>query len=178
MLSLLQKNLFLFLFLLLLTLPSFCVSAVTCLYVAIFAGQYFRRHLPLANGIVTAGSGVGALVMGPLYHLILSNLGWRMMLRIISCVAFLLFVCALFYRPLPAKYQQAAKNSSKDFKFLDFSVWKIKPFVMWVMSMSFLFLGYFVPFLHLVSVLEFESKISYHCAGTDVYVTGIYTGVT
>lgn len=116
-----------------------------------FAGQYFRKHLPLANGIVTAGSGIGTLAMGPFYHVILSNLGWKMMLRILCGCAFLMFLSALFYRPLPEKYKSVKQEPASETKFFDVSVWKIKPFVVWVVSMSLLFIGYFVPFIHLVS---------------------------
>ena len=115
-----------------------------------YTGQYFQRHLPLANGIVTAGSGIGTLAMGPFYHFILSNLGWKIMLRILSGFAFLMFVSALLYRPLPAKYKRACTEKKERAKLFDLSVWKIKPFVFWVVSMSLLFVGYFVPFIHLV----------------------------
>ena len=121
-----------------------------------YTGQYFQRHLPLANGIVTAGSGIGTLAMGPFYHFILSNLGWKIMLRILSGFAFLMFVSALLYRPLPAKYKRACTEKKERAKLFDLSVWKIRPFVFWVVSMSLLFVGYFVPFIHLVRRLCFN----------------------
>ncbi|CAH3160523.1 unnamed protein product [Pocillopora meandrina] len=112
-------------------------------------GQYFKRYLPLANGIVTAGSGVGTLAMGPLFHVILSSMGWKKMLRIFSGLGIVMLICALLYRPLPAKYKRAQKQPEKKTKLFDFSVWKMKSFVFWVISMSLLFIGYFVPFIHL-----------------------------
>ena len=117
------------------------------------AGQYFRKRLTLANSIVVAGAGIGTLALGPLYEFILSNLGWRVMLRVLSGLAFLVLLCALLYRPLPDKYKkQTKKEPRKESKvFVDLSVWKIKPFVVWVVSTSLMFIGYFVPFSHLVS---------------------------
>lgn len=112
-------------------------------------GQYFEKHLPLANGIVTAGSGIGTLAMGPFYDLVLSNLGWKKMLRILSGFAFVMFLSALMYRPLPAKYKRAHIEAERKTKIFDLSVWKMKSFVFWVVSMSLLFMGYFVPFIHL-----------------------------
>ncbi|XP_073247275.1 monocarboxylate transporter 10-like [Porites lutea] len=127
-------------------------------------GQYFDRNLALANGIITGGSGIGAIAMGPFYHLVLSNLGWKIMLRILSGFAFLMFVSALLYRPLPAKYKRAHIGRKERAKLFDLSVWKIKPFVFWVVSMSLLFFGYFVPFIHLPNFAEIlgvpESKAS------------------
>ena len=127
----------------------------------IFSGQYFKRRLALANGIVTGGSGVGALAMGPFYHLILSNLGWKILLRILSGFAFLMFVSALFYRPLHAKYNRVHAESKERAKLFDLSVWKIKPFVFLVASISLLHIGYFIPFIHLVRNVRYYKMIEY-----------------
>ncbi|KAK2569119.1 Monocarboxylate transporter 10 [Acropora cervicornis] len=117
-------------------------------------GEYFDKHLPLANGIVTAGSGVGTMAMGPFYHFVLSNLGWKMMLRILCAFAFVMILSALLYRPLPARYKRAHSQHKERPKFFDPSVWKMKSFVFWVVSMSLLFVGYFVPFIHLPNHAE------------------------
>ena len=107
--------------------------------------------------------------MGPFYHLVLSNLGWKIMLRILCGFAFLMFVSALLYRPLPAKYKRAHIGRKERAKLFDLSVWKIKPFVFWVVSMSLLFFGYFVPFIHLVRkrrcniFTERFITLSFHC---------------
>lgn len=127
-----------------------CKLFLIIIIVTAFAGQYFEKHLPLANGIVTAGSGIGTLAMGPFYDLVLSNLGWKKMLRILSGFAFVMFLSALMYRPLPAKYKRAHIEAERKTKIFDLSVWKMKSFVFWVVSMSLLFMGYFVPFIHLV----------------------------
>ena len=88
--------------------------------------------------------------MGPFYHLVLSNLGWKIMLRILCGFAFLMFVSALFYRPLPAKYKRAHIGRKERTTLFDLSVWKIKPFVFWVVAMWLIHIGYFVPFIYLV----------------------------
>lgn len=130
-------------------------TVVTNYFSSTSTGQYFKRYLPLANGIVTAGSGIGTLAMGPLYHVILSKLGWKIMLRILCGLGIVMFLSALLYRPLPEKYKRAQKEPSTKSKLFDISVWKMKPFVVWVISMSLLFIGYFVPFIHLVSTTSF-----------------------
>ena len=90
--------------------------------------------------------------MGPFYQFILSNYSWRVLLRILSGLAFAVLLCALLYRPLPDKYKQRTKKgATKESKFVDMSVWKMKPFVVWVAAMSLMFIGYFVPFTHRVS---------------------------
>lgn len=134
------------------------------------AGQYFRKRLTLANSIVVAGGGIGPLAMGPFYQLILSNHGWRVMLRILSGLAFVMFLCTLLYRPLPDKYKkQTKKESRNESRFFDLSVWKMKPFVVWVVSTSLMFIGYFVPFFHLVrrhSFYRLNSHTNRHLIST------------
>ena len=115
-------------------------------------GQYFRKRLTLANSIVVTGSGLGTLALGPFYEFILSNLGWRVLLRVLSGLAFVVLLTALLYRPLPDKYKRhTKKETTKNSKFVDLSVWKMKPFVVWAVSISLMFIGYFVPFFHTVS---------------------------
>ena len=91
--------------------------------------------------------------MGPFFHLVLSNLGWKIMLRMLCGFAFLMFVSALFYRPLAAKYKRAHTGRKERPKLFDLSLWKIKPFVFWAVAMWLIHIGYFVPFIHLVSKL-------------------------
>ena len=115
------------------------------------SGKYFKKRLALANGLVTGGSGVGTIAMGPFYHFVISTLGWRMLLRILSCIALLIFVAALTYRPVRARKSGPGSERSTMF---DCAVWTNKAFIFWVFSTSFLFVGYFVPFIHLVSLDE------------------------
>lgn len=130
--------------------------------------QYFRKHLTLANSIVVAGSGIGTLALGPFYEFILSNFGWRMMLRILSGFAFVVFLIALLYRPFPDKYKRTKQEPTKGSQFFDLSVWKMKPFVVWVVSMSLMFIGYFVPFMHLVSRYSCY-RLNTHKLTSDLY---------
>ena len=94
---------------------------------------------------------MGSLAMGPFYQLLLSTLGWKVFLRILSCVAVIIFVSALLYRPVPPRYKSGRQQAEKSPPFFDLSVWRNKSYVFWVLSMFMLFVGYFVPFIHLVS---------------------------
>ena len=91
--------------------------------------------------------------MGPFYQRLLSTLGWKVFLKILSCVAVIIFISALLYRPVPPRYKAGRTHTEKSPPFFDFTVWKIKSYVFWVVSMSMLFVGYFVPFIHLVRSL-------------------------
>ena len=120
--------------------------------------DYFPRRKALANGIITAGSAVGALVLGPTINSLLRMVGWRHTMRVLSGFACLLLVAATTYRPLgenAADAREAPLAKKKKKKLFDFSVWKNRAFVAWAVALGLFNLGYFVPFVYLVSFSQF-----------------------
>lgn len=116
----------------------------------LMVGRYFERRRSLANGIITAGSAVGALVMGPTINMLLEKVGWRNTMRILGSVAFATALAALTYRPPPVKREINFEKKRK--KIIDISVWKNKGFVVWAFALAIFNLGYFVPFVYLVGL--------------------------
>ena len=140
----------------------FGVGASMCYFPSVvILGQYFSKRLSLANGITSSGSGVGTLCMGPVMQKLIQHLGMRNTMRIsagmLACVVF----CALVYRPIntgflqPAKQVEGEKKSRfailKSFK----ELFKNKAYILWCSSLALWMLGYFVPFVHLVSSFNF-----------------------
>ena len=111
--------------------------------------RYFERRRSLANGIITAGSAVGALVMGPTINALLESVGWRNTFRFLGGVACLMILAALTYSPPPVKREVHFGKKRK--KLIDVSVWKNKGFVVWALALGIFNLGYFVPYVYLVS---------------------------
>ena len=111
--------------------------------------MYFDRHKSLANGLITAGSAIGALVMGPTLNVLLESFGWRKTMQFLGGCTFILFVAALTYRAPPLKRGLEFEVTKK--KLIDFSVWRNKDFVVWALALGVFNLGYFVPFVYLVS---------------------------
>lgn len=111
--------------------------------------RYFERRRSLANGIITAGSAVGALVMGPTINALLKSVGWRQTMRFLGGVAGVMILAALSYRAPPVKRE--VNYGKKKKKLIDFSVWKNKGFVVWALALGIFNLGYFVPYVYLVS---------------------------
>ena len=112
--------------------------------------RYFERRRSLANGIITAGSAVGALVMGPTINMLLESVGWRNTMRMIGGITCAMVLAALTYRPPPVKKEVNFEKKTK--KIIDISVWRNKGFVVWSLALAIFNLGYFVPYVYLVSL--------------------------
>lgn len=113
----------------------------------LIVNKYFDRHRSLANGVITAGSAVGALVMGPTINALLRGFGWRNTMRFLGGSACFLFLGGLTYRAPPVKKEIELEMKNK--KVIDLSVWKNKGFVVWAFALGIFNLGYFVPFVYL-----------------------------
>ena len=121
--------------------------------------SYFERRKSLANGFITAGSAIGALVMGPTLNALLSKVGWKNTMRFLGGAACILVFAAFSYKPPPVKREPAKKK-----KLIDLSVWKNKGFIVWALALGIFNLGYFVPYVYLVSLnflLSFIKKLFY-----------------
>ena len=68
--------------------------------------KYFKKRLALVNGIVTSGSGVGTLILGPLVQIALKTFGVAKALRIFAGVFVLVVMLGCTFRPVSIKYTQ------------------------------------------------------------------------
>lgn len=112
--------------------------------------KYFPRRKALANGIITAGSAIGALILGPTMNALLKSIGWRYTMRVLSGVACLLLVGATTYKPVAEGCVDEHRMDKKK-KLFDISVWKNRGFIVWAVALALFNLGYFVPYVFLVS---------------------------
>jgi len=132
----------------------------------IILGHYFRRRLGVVNGIVTAGSSVFTIALPFLLDTILNDIGLAATFQVLAGTMALLMICALSYVPVLriSKGTQESSGSSVDEnstgrcgyhswnKYVNFSIWKNKKYVIWAIAVPFSMLGYFVPYVHLVSI--------------------------
>lgn len=140
----------------------FGIGASMCYFpTVIILGTYFNKRLSLANGLTSSGSGVGSLAMGPILQWLINLFGMRNTMRISAGMMASIIIIALIYRPINTpflnadKYEPKKKEGEKKkgifTRFIDLSLFKNKAYVVWCASLSFWMLGYFVPFVHLVS---------------------------
>lgn len=137
----------------------FGVGASLCYFpTVIILGQYFSRRLSLANGMTSSGSGVGTLCMGPVLQKLIQYFGLRNTMRISAGMLSCVMICALVYRPintafLNANKEVAARPKSRYAFLMSFiELFKNPAYILWCASLALWMLGYFVPFVHLVSL--------------------------
>ena len=117
---------------------------------------HFLRRISLANGIVTAGSGVGTIAMGPLMQLVVNYLGWANSARVLGGMLSVCTIGSLLYR-VPSQtgkekeVEKVEEQQQQRPPIFDVTVLKNKAFLVWCISLSAFMMGYFIPFLHLVS---------------------------
>ncbi|XP_031568466.1 monocarboxylate transporter 10-like [Actinia tenebrosa] len=144
----------------------FGVGASLCYFpTVVILGTYFNKKLSLANGLTSSGSGVGSLAMGPVLQGLLSRFGMRNTMRISAAMLACIIVIALVYRPINTPFLNGSKydkekeaNQKKKgcARFVDFSLFKNKAYLVWCGSLSFWMLGYFVPFVHLIRLATLQ----------------------
>lgn len=137
----------------------FGVGASMCYFPSVvILGQYFSKRLSLANGITSSGSGVGTLCMGPILQQLIQLFGMRNTMRISAGMLSCVIVCAVVYRPINTGFLNAHKKPADEKKsklaFLKsfMELFKNKAYILWCASLALWMLGYFVPFVHLVSL--------------------------
>ena len=145
----------------------------SCLFVSSYVviSLYFDKRKAIATGIVASGTGTGVLVVAPLLQALLDNYDWRKTYRIMAgifsvvCLLCLTFDPAVLKRKVKETEQDGegetenlavnhAKNDGKEAiqkKWLNFSIFKEKKFVVLTVAYTVAFLGQHAPRLHLVS---------------------------
>ena len=93
--------------------------------------------------------------MGPIMQLAVNRLGWANSTRVLAGMLSLCTIGSLLYR-VPNQNNKTAEKVEREEKpqrppIFDISVFWNKAFLVWCISLSTFMMGYFVPFLHLVS---------------------------
>lgn len=129
----------------------------------VILGHYFRRRLGFVNGLVTAGSSIFTITLPFFLDAILNSIGLGATLQVLSGIMGLLMICALTFVPvLPACGEVVSPSASSRMsnsyncsrlwvKYVNFAIWKNKKYVIWAIAVPISMLGYFVPYVHLVS---------------------------
>ena len=126
--------------------------------------QFFRARLGLANGIVFLGAPVGTLVYSVLIQKLLSYMGLAKSFRVLAGVQLVLVLCGLITRSIVSLgFDQTEFKTIKKASF-DWSIFKNKGFMVFVVSLFVFMPGYLVPYVHLVSshILHFVVS-SFNC---------------
>ena len=130
----------------------FSTGCSLCYYSSVLVlSEYFSKKLVLANGLGLAGAGVGTLALAPFVEFLQSQFHWRVTVKILSALSVVLVVSGLLKSlvPSPTSHVMVTKETEK--KRLDFSMLKNKAYLVWVMVVSLVLFGFYIPYVHLVS---------------------------
>ena len=140
----------------------------SCIFVSsyVVTSQYFERNRSIATGILASGTGLGVLGMAPVLQGLLDSFDWRKTYRLTAAIYSAVCVLGLTFSPVLGNKEKSAtekenevledlneekgKKIGKSNKWIDFSVFKEKVFMVLTLSMSVAFIGHHIPRLHLV----------------------------
>ena len=129
-------------------------------------GHYFRHRMGIVNGIVTAGSSLFTIGLSFINQYILEHHGLEPCLQMFSCLAALLILCSLTFVPLLPPAPAPPMDGVSPFKrvlekviYLD--NWRNKRFVVWTLAIPLALFGYFVPYVHLVTIGRVKIPLLY-----------------
>ena len=132
--------------------------------------KYFRRHLTLANGLSASGSGLGTLSLGPFIEYCLESVGLRWTYRMLTLLVVTMLFTQFLFMCIERRLQNGLRGQSDTVVKLTFKenirglilqkdLWKDQRYRIMVMSIAVFLFGYFVPYVHLVSVVALFSSL-------------------
>lgn len=116
--------------------------------------EYFNKRRSVALGCVTAGQGLGTMILGPTLQALLDAFDWRNTLLIMSGVLAFVSLTGCFVKgndqDVTSSSTQAKKNS-KNFSW-NLSAWKSPKFLVLLVMAGITNFSRMIPYVHLVSV--------------------------
>ena len=131
----------------------------------VILGHYFRKRLGIVNGIVSFGSAIFTMILPYSIQYLVKVIGFSNTLRVLAGIFSLLIPLSMTWKPTYSQkhkeldhflstesvYKSARGAYQFLQKFLNTDIWKNKGYVVWAIALPISFIGYFVPFVHLVS---------------------------
>ncbi|XP_032872823.1 monocarboxylate transporter 13-like [Amblyraja radiata] len=126
--------------------------------------RYFSRRRTLAMGLAFTGVGISSFIFSPLFQYLLDEYTWRGALLIIAAMMLNLLACGALIRPLTLKEDLATGPEPEVaagsrcpascrllLNLLDLPLLRHLPFLTFVLVITLINAGYFVPYFHLVA---------------------------
>lgn len=125
--------------------------------------EYFYKRLVTSNGLALSGAGVGTLALAPIVGTLLETFDWRSTLRILSAISVIQIICSFvqFFIKSPKRLLDCdfEEKTEKKSRFVDLSLFKNKAYVVWILVVSLVLFGFYIPYVHLVSIQAFVHSL-------------------
>lgn len=134
---------------------SLIFASGTCLLFAsaiIVIGLCFKKHFALVSGLVLAANGGFVMWCGPVYEYLIRNHGWRSTLRIF---VLLLIPLVMAYLLFPGKREITGNRDAGQVNepaVAPARLLRNKGFMTWLLIMFLVYIGLFIPQVHLVRI--------------------------
>ncbi|XP_075764119.1 monocarboxylate transporter 13-like isoform X1 [Pelodiscus sinensis] len=119
--------------------------------------RYFKKRRTFATGLAFTGVGLSSFAFSPLFQLLVDTYAWRGALLVVAGMSFNLVVCGALIRPLTLKEDLARpvnlnENCLEKLSTLfDLPLLSHWPFMRFVLAVTLINTGYFIPYVHLVA---------------------------
>ena len=117
----------------------------------IIVTYYFTKRRSFALGIVTAGQGLGTMILGPTLQAVVDVLDWRNTFRVFAGILAVVSVTGCFLHQRKTSPDENPRGPSKKFR-LNLSLLKNPIILVLVIRNSLCSFARFVPYVHLVSI--------------------------
>lgn len=140
----------------------FSAGGSCCYYTSVLIlSEYFSKRLVFANGIGLSGCGLGTLMLAPLMNYFMDTFYWRETLRILSAASVVLLLVGWIYFAVPVPLQSLdAIPSATTQKMFNMALLKNKAFILWIIATGLVLFGFYIPYVHLVSVFFFLNLLA------------------
>lgn len=123
------------------------LGQATCYFPSfLIISQHFETRYSLAIGIAVCGASVGTLVQSPGTDWLFRRFGLAWSFQILGATYLIVIPCGLIFRPAV----DGASVPLERFKYFDWTICKNRAFLVYLISLKILMLGYLVPYVHLV----------------------------
>ncbi|CAI9167982.1 unnamed protein product [Rangifer tarandus platyrhynchus] len=147
-------------------------------------GKYFYKKRPVANGLAMAGSPVFLSTLAPFNQFLFNTYGWKGSFMILGGLLLNCCVAGSLMRPVEPKASTESKNKvgvrendssmkkrqkklsvwEKINKYLDFSLFKHRGFLIYLSGNVIMFLGFFAPIIFLAPYAKDKGIDEYSAA--------------
>lgn len=147
-------------------------------------GKYFYKKRPVANGLAMAGSPVFLSTLAPFNQFLFNTYGWKGSFMILGGLLLNCCVAGSLMRPVEPKASNESKNKvgvretdssmkkrqkklsvwEKINKYLDFSLFKHRGFLIYLSGNVIMFLGFFAPVIFLAPYAKDKGIDEYSAA--------------
>ena len=137
-------------------------TGISVIYVTatVIASHYFVKRRSFALGVLTAGQGLGTMVLGPTLQALVGILDWRNSFRVFAGVLFVVSLTGAFLHQGTSSPNEREKPPSRKFKF-NLNALKNPGVIIRMVIPAIYTFSRMVPYVHLVSIAFARFKIKY-----------------